>query len=481
MRHVIQRPAAAAMIGSMRAMGYSFDSALADIIDNSIAASARRVDIILDSKPAVTLAIIDDGTGMDEDTLIAAMRHGSRDPRQPRSPEDLGRFGLGLKTASLSQCRRLTVASINRGNFAATRWDLDEVTSKDDWLLAVLNYEDIASLPAVGRLMDRGQGTVVIWQDIDRAKIEHGDERAGVERLLDDARGRLALTFHRFLSEDGLEIQINWLALPVVDPFLTTNRRTERLPEENIRLVEGVVHIQPYILPHLSDIRESDVRDLGGLDGLRENQGFYLYRNRRLICYGTWFKIIRLDQLTKLARVSIDIPNTMDGLWSIDIRKATASPPQQVRDSLKRFIDRIAERSSNVFRERRRRTKSTVLRVWNRDTTRGGFRYSLNREHPFVAKLATISNSAARSDIEELLQAIEIALPVDAIYADIAADHVIGPAEDERYAELLVLASALLRLKDGTGDLIDPSDLLMIEPFSLYKSVTRRIIEDLKQ
>src|SRR5579859_4999212 len=120
---------------SLRSVGYSTSTALADLVDNSISAQARtiRISVTMNSRPFV--AICDDGLGMDEATLLAAMRFGSRDPRHPRQGAELGRFGLGLKTASLSQCRKLSVATLQDGRLSIARWDLDECDHRGTWWL----------------------------------------------------------------------------------------------------------------------------------------------------------------------------------------------------------------------------------------------------------------------------------------------------------------------------------------------------------
>lgn len=146
-------PSAASLSASMRDLGYSLETAVADLIDNSISAGATEIEIFC--TPAVAdpaLAIIDNGGGMDSDGLIAAMRHGVGNPRQPRAPGDLGRFGLGLKTASFSQCRRLTVISARKGSRGAAEWNLDLVDKRDDWIISIPDPEEIDGIPFLDHL-----------------------------------------------------------------------------------------------------------------------------------------------------------------------------------------------------------------------------------------------------------------------------------------------------------------------------------------
>jgi hypothetical protein len=202
MREVIHPPRVPAMLASLRALGYSFEAALADIVDNSVAADASRIDIQFPPEPRPYVAIIDDGHGMSGEFLLEAMRHGGTGPESERDPHDLGRFGLGLKTASLSQCRRLTVVSVQSGTLSAAAWDLDRIEEESDWILQVLDTEEAAAVPHVTELMARGRGTVVMWQGFDRATAGESSEARALGELVDIAASHLSLVFHRFMRSD---------------------------------------------------------------------------------------------------------------------------------------------------------------------------------------------------------------------------------------------------------------------------------------
>ncbi len=473
------------MMQSLRAIGYSFDTALADIVDNSISARATHIDIRFRADPAY-LAIIDNGQGMTQETLIAAMRHGAFGPEGMRDAADLGRYGLGLKTASLSQCRRFTVVSLAAGALSAARWDLDEVEAADDWVLEVLSAEEAAVVPHAANLMELGSGTVVLWENFDRATAGEASPAAALERLVDESRDHLALIFHRFLHPDvpgpGVQLAINSLPIAPIDPFLSGNRYTERLPEEAVQLEGQTIRIQPFILPHLSHITPAELQAVGSKDLLRQTQGFYVYRNRRLIISGTWFRLIRHDELSKLARVRIDIPNALDHLWSLDVKKSTATPPEQVRAVLKRIIDRIADRSHNVFRERRRRVRAlTITHLWERVRVRGGLAYQLNRLHPAIEETLDSLPADQRLKVQQLLRLIELGLPADSIYSDMASDEVVHPDSPEVRQELLQQVTNWL---STAGDNLTIREHLLaalpaLEPFSMYPRVTKSIIEEL--
>jgi hypothetical protein len=467
----------------MRAIGYSFQSALADIIDNSISAEAKTVDIRFSPYGEPYVAVIDDGHGIAAHDFVQAMRHGSADPRAQRSRSDLGRFGLGLKTASLSQCRRLTVVSSVNGTLTAKRWDLDVIGLREDWILLGLTQEAIRLLPHIAELEQSTSGTMILWQSFDRLTAGELSIESALGQRMDSAREHLALVFHRFLSPEKpyspVRIVINGNPVAALDPFLSSHRSTQALPEEQI-LIEGEpVKIAPFILPHISKLSVADLAIAGGEEGLRRNQGFYVYRNRRLITWGSWFRLIRQEEITKLARVRVDIPNTLDHLWTIDVRKSNAYPPQPVRDRLKTVVSRIAEGSRRVYTFRgRKATNDNVLHAWERLVTRGGVEYAINREHPLIKAVEAVTDDHFQQLIQRLFRTIETTLPLDAVYADMASERRPSPdPQGNKYEELFSLVSTMLdalgRDTEYAKQLI--SSLNSVEPFSFYPEETNLI------
>jgi hypothetical protein len=467
----------------MRAIGYSFQSALADIIDNSISADAKNINVRFSPYGEPYVSIIDDGCGILPAKLVDAMRHGSTDPRAQRSPSDLGRFGLGLKTASLSQCRHLTVVSKVDGTLSAKRWDLDVIDQREDWILLGLTQEAIKALPHINELEQSPSGTMILWQSFDRLSAGEFSIETALGQRMDIAREHLALVFHRFLSPEKphppVRIVLNGNPVAALDPFLSSHRSTQPLPEEEI-LIEGEpVKIAPFILPHISKLSIADLAIAGGEEGLRRNQGFYVYRNRRLITWGSWFRLIRQEEITKLARVRVDIPNTLDHLWTIDVRKSTAYPPQPVRDRLKTIVSRIAEGSRRVYTFRgRKTTNDSVLHSWERRITRGGVEYVINREHPLIKAVETITDDHYQQLIQRLLRTIETTFPFDAAYADMASERrTTSDRHSGKYEELFSLATAMLdalgRDTEYAKQLI--ASLSSIEPFCFYPEETSSI------
>jgi hypothetical protein len=413
----------------MRDIGYSLETAIADLIDNSISAGANAIDIVCDvSGEQPVVVVLDNGMGMTEDELLAAMRHGTSNPRQPRSPQDLGRFGLGLKTASFSQCRSLTVASARDGIICGAEWNLDRIDAANDWILIILDDVDIQVLPCVEQLGNRG--TAVIWRELDRLlEDEAGNRRDEIVNEKLDVVGRhLSLVFHRFLSGEvkgisRISIKVNGHPIEAFDPFCKRNPATQTLPEEIVRIGDAEVRLQPYVLPHHSHLSASEYDFYQDRSDFISNQGGYVYRNGRLMAWGEWFRLVPKGESTKLARIQIDFPNSLDEAWTIDIKKSRARPPQVVRERLRQIIDRITNRSVTVHRGRGQRLfQENQSPLWERYADRDDIRFAINRQHPIIASLSEKLQPEHASLLCVLIDSIAASLPVEMIYSDYSTD-----------------------------------------------------------
>ena len=463
-------PSAASLMASLRDLGYSLETAVADLIDNSISADATDIQIFCDmSRSAPVLVIADNGWGMMEDEVIGAMRHGATDPRRKRGPKDLGRFGLGLKTASFSQCRHLTVVSTVNGKHAGAEWNLDEVEKNDDWLIAVLDSDEITSQPYFEMLGD--PGTLVIWRNLDRLfEDEMGRKREEiVNEKLAIVERHLSLVFHRFLAGEvkgrrKLTIRINGHPITPFDPFCRKNAATQILPEETVWVEDVAVSMQPYILPHHSRLSASEYDYYQDRSDFISNQGAYVYRNGRLMAWGDWFRLVPKGEATKLARVQIDFPNSLDEAWTIDIKKSRARPPHAVRERLRQIIAKITARSVTVHRGRGQKLfQENDAPLWERYANHGGIRFEINTEHPLVTSLSQKLSAEGVDSLYVLLESITASLPVEMIYSDYSTH----PREVSQAAGDSDPALTLDRLKslkhvlygDGSGD---PNTFLQI-------------------
>jgi hypothetical protein len=454
-------PSAARLSASMRDLGYSLETAIADIVDNSISANATAIDIVCNLTGASpSLAIIDNGWGMSGNEIVEAMRHGTANPRQERGPKDLGRFGLGLKTASFSQCRTLTVASAKDGTVSGAAWSLDRIDALDDWMLSILDADDLAAVGFNDRLGKNG--TVVIWTDLDRLfEDEIGARRDEiVNEKLGIVERHLSLVFHRFLSGEvkgrkKIAITMNGHPVAPFDPFCRKNTATQILPEEVVYVGDVAVQMQPFILPHHSRLTASEYDFYQSRSDFISNQGAYIYRNGRLMAWGDWFRLIPKGEATKLARVQIDFPNSLDESWTIDIKKSRARPPHLVRERLRQIIAQISGRSTTVHRGRGQRLfEETSAPLWERFADHGGIRFAVNARHPLIESLrARLGHDEVRS-LNLILDSVAASLPIEMIYSDYSTSpRQVGQSAanaDEAHERLKSLHTALYG--NGAGD-----------------------------
>lgn len=422
-------PSASCLSESMRDIGYSLETAIADLIDNSITALAKNIEIFFDVEGEEPVVIIyDDGHGMTGDNLIEAMRHGSISPKSIRSKIDLGRFGLGLKTASFSQCRSITVASKNEQQLSAAEWDLDLIDKKDEWVLKTYGNKELKNIPHIDLLSENPNesGTLVVWRKLDRIFENEVDEKKSelIGEKIDLLDKHLSLVFHRFLQGDvknynKLTIKINGHKLNPFDPFCKENLATQALPEEYVSIGEETIKITPYILPHHSRLTEAEYRFYQDRSDFLSNQGAYVYRNGRLMVWGDWFRLVPKGEATKLARVQIDFTNALDEEWTIDIKKSRASPPPIVRERLKQIIKQISNTSIRVHKGRGQKLyQETASPVWERYATQEGVSYAVNKSHPIVNSLYKRLDKKSQRDLNVLLSAVSTALPIEMIYSD---------------------------------------------------------------
>ncbi|WP_033164726.1 ATP-binding protein [Clostridium sp. KNHs205] len=477
-------PYAPTLIESTRAIGYSLEAAVADIIDNSIAANAKNVDIYFFPVDGAYIAILDNGKGMTEEEIDIAMQYGSKNPTEERDKKDLGRFGLGLKTASLSQCRCLTVISKQGGELEGRQWDIDHVTEVGDWSLIVLDEDELNQLPQIDELKKYETGTLVIWQKLDRLKAGEINFELSLGRKIDRVRDHLSLVYHRYIAgESGitkLKLSINGEKVKAIDPFLT-EKSVQAMDDESLVIQGNKILVRAYILPHISKLTADEIKMLGGKDGLRKQQGFYVYRNKRLLVWGTWFRMMRQGDLSKLARIRVDIPNTLDDLWTLDIKKSSALPPAEVRKNLEIIITQIAERSKRTWTFRgKKEVSDTETHVWNRmKNKQGGFYYEVNRDHPLVQQLVK-ANPNMETSIYALLQQIEIGLPLNQLYVDLNNDEQIINDNEQSDIEIKKSLEDMITMCAGKQEKCNLLDAVAgIEPYSAHTQIIEKLKEEI--
>ncbi len=462
-------PRASNMIEALRDIGYSLESAVADIIDNSIFAEATQIDIRFgwEQEGVPWLAIIDDGHGMSDAELAEAMRLGGwGHERKAISVDSV----LGLKKPlSFFSADGTVLSQVVVAQFC-TSWDLD-LRDRNKWLLRRLGSEEIASLTCSAML--GACGTLVLWQVLDR--LDLGSDPTRLHQLMNERMASIcehvALVFHRFISgeprQPKITISVNSSPIEPYDPFNARHAATMHLGDEVLDIEGKAVTFKPYILPHHSKVGHAEYERLGGREGYVRGQGFYIYRNRRLIIHGTWFRMARQDEMTKLARVQVDIPNTLDHLWTIDVRKSRAHPPEAVKRRLRAILERIRESAKRPYTHRGTLALAQPEELlWQRLYLNSRVRYQPNAKHPLLDEFRADLPPAMRSRFDGILEVIGRSLPYPMLFNDMAS----RPKETDRRDENREALGQLAALLFGDGQRADPEILEKLmrhtEPFA---------------
>ncbi|MDA8119214.1 MAG: ATP-binding protein [Gammaproteobacteria bacterium] len=420
------------MMEALRGLGYSTMAALADIVDNSVSAGAYEVRIdFLWAGTASRISILDDGRGMDDTELESAMTLGDKSALADRAADDLGRFGMGLKTASFSQCRRLTVASFReRGTLCCRRWDLDAIAARpnEGWLL----FEGPAagSESFLAPLSGQGKGTLVLWEVLDRV-VTDGFTIDDFADLIDGVEARLAMVFHRMLQgpHPSLSLLVNGRPVEPWDPFMSGHAaKPWESPVATQVTASGLVAVACHVLPHRDLLTPDEYDKAGGPEGWTAQQGFYVYRNRRLLLADGWLglgqgRAWHREEAHRLARVRLDIPNTADADWKIDIRKSTAHPPVSLRPWLTRLAEDTRDRARRVFAYRGSLRPSPggvpVEQAWRAEHSRSGMRYRIDGKHPAVAAVLEAAGPLLPL-VRSMLRVVEETVPMQRMWLDTA-------------------------------------------------------------
>lgn len=411
-------PDASSMLETFRAIGYDINAAIADIIDNSITAGAQNIWVDYKWEGADTsVSIVDDGSGMNSEELIQAMKPGSKNPADRRPVADLGRFGMGLKTASFSQCRKFCVVSRKAGYEAAYwSWDIDHVLKVKAWQLIRFCPDN----ELLKRIQNCQHGTAVYWWNLDRAGLDAKNEEKAHEKfmnLMSSVKLHLAMVFHRFIAK-GISISFNGRKIEQWDPFLAASVGTQLRPE--MSLDNGNIVLKGFILPHRSKLTGQEYELAKGPKGSwTEQQGFYIYRNERLLVGGNWLGLFKDEHHFDLCRIRVDLPNHTDEAWQIDIKKSTARPPVTFREQIASYAREIRNTAEQLYRQRGKVMKRNLPAIdyqpmWEEVHKQNKRFYKINRLHPTVKEVLGEADSE-RQSIRRLLAYLEDTVPVPTI------------------------------------------------------------------
>ncbi|MDW2885766.1 ATP-binding protein [Exiguobacterium artemiae] len=415
MDEIITQPSAAPVIQALRSIGYNSQTAIADLIDNSIDAKANKISIDFSyNEGNGSIKITDDGIGMTEKELQIAMTIGSKDPRDKREREELGRFGMGLKTAAFFLGKRLTVISKKNSKLSVRCWDLDYVSQENEWLL----YKSLPSdIELDANEIQGDNGTIIFIDKLDRFcgyRTNNIVKSSSFFNKINRIQKYLELVFHLLLTDIQLNINDNQL-LPW-SPFLEENPRCYEGEVQYLQLNGKKIIVTPYVLPHPSTFNRKDYKKAAGIKGWRDQQGFYIYRENRLVSYGDWFGLFSKDAISELVRIKIEFTNESDEEWKLDIKKSTVNIPEDIKEALGAIAKYYRQLSHEImlYKTRASRTGDKVkgsLNTWELESDDNISNYIINRNHPVLIHILKQLDSNIKRQLNLYIKLIELGSP----------------------------------------------------------------------
>lgn len=482
---ILTQPSATPVLYALRSIGYRAKTAIADLIDNSIDASASQVQVSFSFEEFDGyIRIKDNGIGMNDNTLQNAMNIGSKDPRDLRKPKELGRFGMGLKTASFSLGKRLSVLTKQDGIYYERCWDLDHVSDCNRWEL----FKDIPTevKERIG-CIEGPSGTIVCIDKLDRFMgsgtdklIKESSFNSKVRRI----KEHLGFVFHSLISNSKLSLSINGNSIMAWDPFILDHPRLIEGEQQIIKVNHHKIVVTPYVLPHSSYFNAVEYNDAGGIKGWRDQQGFYIYRENRLLHFGDWLGLFPKDTASQLARIRIDLPNTADTDWQVDVKKSMITAPEEAKENLKAIAEIHRQVSKEIFYFR---TKSSYagqkikgsLNTWEPSGNDTGCGFILNRTHPILNEIVNKLDSETLKLLNVYLKFVELGSPSNITHTTKPIDEEVQPIE-EGVKELVIQFATMMKDTGLVTNREQLIDVLMTQPGfeTLNRKTIQMIIED---
>lgn len=462
------------MVESVRNFGYDLNTAISDLIDNSITAGADKISIRLEwASGTPFVSVLDNGDGMTDDELSKNIILGSHNPNQKRKKNDLGRFGLGLKTASFSMCRQLNVFSkTNTTDIAFRSWDLDIVRDANRWLVSKKIPPWQSQLDE--KIVLRDKGTLVLWRKCDRL-LEFFDSPNKLREIGVDLITHIGTYFSRFLDgKNKIQITVNDTKIQPWNPIPEGARYLSQQSIKNI-----IIH--PYILPQKSYFKDKDVFEkAGGIKGWNAQQGIYIYRNNRLLINGGWLQLkkMKLDEHTKLARIIIELDSSDDLNWHVDVSKSRASIPS---GHIKEYIDAICRKTRTeaeaVYRHRGKVVSRSIAAadkfIWKTVLLPSGeTSFKINKEHPIIKNVSE-KYIGSKKELNAMFALLEKLLPTENIQLTGNSGNL--DSNDIKLDDIFDIAKNLVSQQTSIGKSKKAAmrDLLMAEPFNQFQQELR--------
>ncbi|MGV3705095.1 MAG: ATP-binding protein [Arcticibacter sp.] len=418
------------LIKSIAEQGYSLETSLADLIDNSISASANKIEILInpDQSP-FTLFLADNGHGMSEERLKRCMQFPSSSLEAQRIDSDLGRFGLGLKTASFAQTRRFTVLSRSGSSeaYSARTWDVSYLKEKQKWKIIINSPEEIAQLlndytelssAYLNHFADFWPSTIVVWQGLYKFEeyLDLQDRSNSLKNQISETTTEyLSLVFHRFMEReiDPLFIRVNNALIKPFNPFPTAISDV-RLIESRQRVFKSdVIKLEGYVLPVRSIEESKEANNVWTTKsrGLMDMEGMYIYRSDRVILFGGWNGIIRKSPRLQLARLKVEVGNKVDNLLHLNVAKSQITIPYDLRFGFLKYISELkGEAEKEYFNRGIRKISSkeadTIAQLFQRIASNKGTLLEVNSEFPLVKVLESKIDAESRKILKVLIRMI---------------------------------------------------------------------------
>ncbi len=420
------------LIKSIAEQGYSLETALADLIDNSITAGANSIEILTELiADKLTLYISDNGDGMTKKELSDNMQFPSKSMEAKREKSDLGRFGLGLKTASFSQTRKFTVVSKKGkgGNYEAMTWDVEYLKSTGKWRILINNKVEINNLISeykktsfnrLGQFINYEPNTLIIWSGLYKF-INNTSKESKIDllnkQLVEITSEYLGIVFHKFLekSKTPLKIKINNSLVSPFNPFPNPESSELRSLGERQNILrenrENILKMEGFILPVSSTNPDTEsnwrTRNLGLLD----LEGIYIYRGDRIISFGGWAGLIKKEPKLKLARLRIEINNANDDLFQLKVDKSGIIVPHELRVAVIRYIIELKNEARNELSKRGVRMNSSFkgnnhTDLFNRIPSSNGTMLDINMDYPILRNISNGLNLKQNRQLSLLLRVI---------------------------------------------------------------------------
>jgi hypothetical protein len=453
METILTQPSAGPVIQALRSIGYNAKTAIADLLDNSLDAKATEIHIAFDfCGTDGIITIIDNGTGMNDEALQSAMNIGSKDPRETRNPNELGRFGMGLKTASFSLGKRLSVLTKQNGVYYERCWDLDHVSATNEWQL----YKNIPYevKQKIGELIVGNNGTIICIDKLDRF-MGGNNEKAILENSfyakVRRIQNHLTFIFHSIIEKRKIKIFINDNIIKPWDPFLTSHPSTTEGELQVLRINGHKMKVKYYILPHATHLTEQEYKEAGGEKGWRDNQGFYIYRENRLLYSGDWMGMFQKDVSSQLARIRIDILNSTDADWQVDIKKSGVIPPEDAKKRLYSIAKYARRISRDIFYFRNQGSGNGnhfkgSLNTWEQSGSEDGPQYILNRNHPILSEVFNRIDDDISKLLNLYLKFVQLGSPSNIIETPKVAEDTIQYVSDAKKVLVSQFATTMVKL-----------------------------------